>query len=71
MVNSTKNNLVAILLYALAIAAALGFNDLTKTIMDRYTSKGLNNILSKTLYVVIMFVATLVLAYYTKSTVPV
>lgn len=71
MVNSTKNNLIAILLYALAIAAALGFNDLTKTIMDRYTSKGLNNILSKTLYVVIMIAGTLVLAYYTKSTVPV
>jgi hypothetical protein len=69
--NSTKNNLTSIVLYALAIAAALGLNDLILTIFDKMNMSHGNQILSKVIYVVLMFVAVLVLSYYTHSTVPV
>ena len=69
--NPTKNNLIAILLYALAIAAALGFNDLVLTVFSRYKLKGGNELLYKLIYVVLMFVAVLTLAYYSHASVPI
>ena len=68
---NTKNNLLFIVLYALAIASALGLNDLILTIFDKMKMSHGNQILSKVIYVVLMFVFALTLAYYTHSTVPV
>ena len=65
--SATKNNLMIILIYALAFAAALGLNDLIMTIFKKW-SHG-SQILSKTIYVVLMLVAALALAYYTHTTV--
>jgi len=68
--NNTKDNLVAILLYALAIAAALGFNNLVQLLMQKYTSFD-NEVTSKVIYVILMFSAVLVLAYFTRTSVPI
>lgn len=68
--NTTKNNLIAIILYAFAIASALSFNELIGTIIKKYTG-GTNELVSKFVYVFVMFSSTLVLAYFTHSTVPV
>ena len=67
MKNKTENNLITIVLFALAFAAALGLNDLIGTIFKKF-SHG-SQIVSKIIYVTLMFVAVLVLAYYTHSTV--
>jgi len=68
---TTKSNLDAIILYALAIAAALGFNDLIVTILEKFSNKGMDRVWSKVIYVVLMFSAALSFAYFTKSSVPV
>lgn len=67
---STENNIVSILLYALAIAAALGFNDFTKSLLNQYSSFKSQTI-SKAIYVILMFTGALLLAYFTKSSVPI
>ena len=69
--NPTKTNLMAILMYAFCISAALSFNDFVLTIFSRYKLKGVNEILSKGVYVVLMFAGALSLAYYSKTTVPI
>ena len=65
--NETVDNVRTILLYALALAAALGFNDLIRTIFQRFNIYPGSQIGSKTLYVIIMFSAVLTLAYFTQS----
>ena len=62
-----KDNIVTILLYALSLATALGFNDIVLTIFDSF--KWTAHILAKTTYVVIMFSVTIGLAYYMNSTI--
>ena len=69
--NNTKSNMIAIILYALAIAAALGLNDLILTIFNKLNLTQWGEIVTKIIYVVLIFGAALVLAYYTQSTVPV
>lgn len=65
--DNIKDNIVTILLYALSLATALGFNDLVLTIFDSF--KWTEHILAKTTYVVIMFSVTIGLAYYMNSTI--
>ena len=65
--SNVKDNIVSILLYALSLATALGFNDLVLTIFDSF--KWTAHILAKTTYVVIMFSITIWLAYYLNSSV--
>lgn len=65
--DNIKDNIVTILLYALSLATALGFNDLILTIFDSF--KWTAHILAKTTYVVIMFSVTIGLAYYMNSTI--
>ena len=65
--DNIKDNIVTILLYALSLATALGFNDLVLTIFDSF--KWTAHILAKTTYVVIMFSVTIGLAYYMNSTI--
>ena len=69
--NKTKSNLIAILLYALAIAAALGFNEFVSALLKKYQIKGEDDVMSKGIYAVLMILAALTLAYFTKSSVPV
>lgn len=61
------NNIVNILLYALSLATALGFNDLILTIFDSFNFK--TYILAKTIYVIIMLSATVVVAYQLNFTI--
>ena len=69
--NKTKNNLVNIILYALAISAALSLNDLVKFIFKNYVTTPGGELGFKIFYVVVMFVGALLLAYYTESSVPI
>ena len=62
-----KDNISNVLLYALSLATALGFNDLILTIFD--TFKFTTHILAKTTYVVLMFSITIGVAYYLNSTI--
>jgi hypothetical protein len=66
--NNVKNNITSVLLYALSLATALGFNDLILSIFNsfKWTSA---HILEKTTYVVIMFGITIGIAYYLNSTI--
>jgi hypothetical protein len=63
--NNVKENITAILLYALSLATALGFNDLILSMFDTFKWK--THILAKTVYVFIMFGITIGLAYYMNS----
>ena len=63
--NNMRDNITSILLYALSLATALGFNDLILTIFDSF--KWTAHIIAKTTYVVIMFGITIGLAYYLNS----
>ena len=65
--DNIKDNISTILLYALSLAAALGFNDLILTIFDSFNWTA--HIIAKTIYVVIMFGITIGLAYYMNSTI--
>jgi hypothetical protein len=64
--SNIKNNITSILLYALSLATALGFNDLILTIFDSFKW---THIIAKTTYIVIMFSVTIGLAYYLNSTI--
>lgn len=63
--NNIKDNITSIMLYALSLATALGFNDLILTIFGSF--KWTAHIIAKTTYVVIMFAITIGLAYYMNS----
>jgi hypothetical protein len=63
--NNVKENTTSILLYALSMATALGFNDLILGIFA--TFKWNDHIIAKTSYVFIMFSITIGLAYYMNS----
>lgn len=63
-----KSNFITIVLYALAIASALGFNELVSMIFRKYTNTS-NEIFYKALYVAAMLFATLLVAYFTSSAV--
>lgn len=60
--NNMKINTKIILLYAISSVAALGFNDLIITIVGSF--KWNTHLISKIIYVIIMFVITIGLAYY-------
>jgi hypothetical protein len=63
--NNISDNITSILLYALSLATALGFNDLILTIFDSFNWT--THIIAKTTYFVIMFGITIGLAYYLNS----
>ena len=52
----------SVLIYALSLSVALGFNDLIKTIFNSFPNN--QHIIAKTTYVVIMFGITLSIAYW-------
>lgn len=61
----TKYNLLNILFYSLALAIALGFNDVVTTIFDSfYQSK---QIISKVTYLIILIGLTISVAVYSGS----
>jgi hypothetical protein len=60
-------NLGYILLYALAFTVALGLNDLAMAIFSKISKK--QNILAKIVYVIIMLLLTLVVAYWMSGNV--
>lgn len=64
--NNIKDNITSIILYALSLATALGFNDLILTIFDSFKWTN-TRIITKTTYVVIMFGITISLAFYLKG----
>jgi hypothetical protein len=61
------SNIKSILFYSLAMAVALGFNDLMTSIFDSFPNT--KHIISKTTYVVILFGLTIFTAYYAGQTV--
>jgi len=65
--SNVKNNIVNVLLYALSLATAMGFNDLILTIFASFNFT--THILAKTTYVIIMFTITIAVAYYLNSTI--
>ena len=65
--NMTTNNITMIILYALALAAALGLNDLILTIFDKFDWSHTGKIISKTIYVILMFTVVLLISYFTQS----
>ena len=56
------SNIKGVLLSALSLSVALGFNDLVKTIFNSFPNS--NHIISKTTYLVIMFGITLLVAFW-------
>ena len=65
--NNILVNTKYILLYSLSLAAALGFNALILSIFDTFS--GSKHIIPKSIYVVIMFIITLWVAYYLGGTI--
>jgi hypothetical protein len=55
-------NIRSILFYSMSLSVALGFNDLVLTVFDSFPDT--QHIISKTIYVIIMFGLTLVAAYW-------
>tara|TARA_B110000967_G_C18402282_1_gene325152 strand:- start:210 stop:470 length:261 start_codon:yes stop_codon:yes gene_type:complete len=62
-----SKNVIGILLYALSLATALGFNDLILTIFDSFNWTA--HIIAKTTYVILMFFITIGIAYYIGTSV--
>lgn len=56
------NNIRSVLIYALSLSVALGFNDLIMTIFNSFPNN--QHIIAKTTYIVIMFGITLSVAYW-------
>jgi hypothetical protein len=56
------SNVNFVLINALSVSVALGFNDLVTTIFNSFP--GSNHIMKKSIYVVIMFIITLSLAFW-------
>jgi hypothetical protein len=65
--DNVKNNIIIIILYALSLTAALGFNDLILTIFNNF--KITKSIIAKIIYVAIVFIVTIGLAYYFNSSI--
>ena len=65
--SNIKDNITSVLLYALSLATALGFNDLVLNVFDSFKLDA--HIIAKTTYVVIMFGITIGLAYYLNSSI--
>ena len=65
--NNVKNNVIIITLYGLSLTAALGFNDLILTIFNNF--KWTQSITAKIVYVSIITVITIIVAYYFNSTI--
>ena len=65
--DNVKNNIIIIILYALSLTAALGFNDLILTIFNNF--KWTKSITAKIVYVSIITVITITVAYYFNSTI--
>lgn len=65
--NLVYKNVTDILLYALSLATALGFNDLIITIFDSFNWSA--HIIAKTTYVILMFFITIASAYYIGTSV--
>jgi hypothetical protein len=65
--NNVKNNIIIIILYALSLTAALGFNDLILTIFNNF--KWTKSITAKIVYVSIITTITVIVAYYFNSTI--
>ena len=63
--NNVKNNIASILLYALSLATALGFNNLVTSIFNSF--KWNSRIIANTIYVVLTFFVTISLAYYLNT----
>ncbi len=55
-------NVNLVLINALSFSVALGFNELVTSIFNSFP--GSNHILRKTIYVLIMFIITIILAYW-------
>lgn len=62
-----KSNTGSVLIYAFSMIVALGINDLISTIFDRFSNR--NKIMSKVIYVIIVFVITLLIALWTSKSV--
>ena len=56
------SNVNLVLINALSLSVALGFNDLIITIFNSFP--GSNHIIKKSIYVVILFIITLLLAFW-------
>jgi hypothetical protein len=65
--DNVKNNIIIIILYALSLTAALGFNDLILTIFNNF--KWTKSITAKIVYVSIIAFITIIVAYYFNSTI--
>lgn len=65
--DTTVENIKSIVLYALSLSVALGFNDLIISVFDSFPHT--HHIISKTTYVIIMFGITLFAAYWLSTTV--
>ena len=61
---STKDNIFKVLLYSLTLSVALGVNELMLTIFD--SKKNMYNILSKIIYVLVLFSITILIGYTYK-----
>lgn len=61
------SNIKSIILYALSMTTALGFNSLMSAIFDSFHAKKV--ILAKALYVGAILAVTIIVAYYAGSTV--
>jgi len=65
--SQTASNFRTIILSAMSLVVALGFNDLVREIFDKYNIYSSSQILSKTIYVIVMLLAILLLAHFTHS----
>jgi hypothetical protein len=66
--NYMSINTKQIIIYALSLAAALGFNSLIVSIFKSFDLAE-SQIIAQTIYVVIMFTLTLIIANYLGSTI--
>lgn len=66
--NDTWANIRTITLYALSLAAAMGFNNLVTSLFDSFPYS--EHIISKTTYVVILFGATIFASYWLSGIIP-
>jgi hypothetical protein len=61
------DNFRSIAIYTLSLSVALGFNDLVTTIFNSF--RGSKHIIAKTIYVIILFGITLLVARWLSGTV--
>jgi Na+-transporting NADH:ubiquinone oxidoreductase subunit NqrD len=64
MDKSVKNNIDSIILYGLSLTTVLGFSDLILSIFNNFNMT--NRIISKTIYVIVIFTITISVAYFFK-----